>query len=110
MQLDDVILSTLIHNDDYAQKVMPFLRADYFYRREHRLVFELVHSYITKYGKPPSIKALTIDLGNTSNVPQELYDNTLKLLDGFQATERDMDWLVDNTEKFCKQNAITNIS
>ena len=38
--IEKTALSNLISNEDYARKVIPFLKGDYFKVREERIVFE----------------------------------------------------------------------
>ena len=38
--IEQTALSNLIHNEDYARKVLPFLKGDYFSDRIDRVIFE----------------------------------------------------------------------
>ena len=47
--IEKTALSNLISNEDYARKVIPFLKGDYFKVREERIVFEEIQKFIDKY-------------------------------------------------------------
>ena len=44
--IEKTALSNLITNEDYARKVIPFLKSDYFKVREERIVFEEIQKFI----------------------------------------------------------------
>ena len=49
--IERTALSNLITNEDYARKVIPFLRSNYFKVREERIVFEEIQNFILKLNK-----------------------------------------------------------
>ena len=109
MRIEDIIFGNLINNDDYARKVIPFLKAEYFTDNVDRTIFELVDSYVAKYNTFPSKEALSIDLGNKTGLSDEQFKNAEALIGGLAKSEdRDVEWLIDSTEKFCKDKALYN--
>ena len=39
MNLELTILSNLVYNERYASKVLPFLKAEYFTEKSHKIIF-----------------------------------------------------------------------
>ena len=107
MRIETTILSNLVHNEEYTRKVIPFLRQDYFSDHVEKTIFRSISSYVEKYNNTPSIEALDIDL---QKIPQneDQYKSTQKYLNSLQPSESDFQWLVDETEKWCKDRAIYN--
>jgi len=106
--VEAVVLQNLIHNEEYARKVIPFLRAEYFHDKTERLVFDIVRGFIIKYNNLPTKEALSIELDKNSTLNEEEYKNTSGLIDSFVSNDANIDWLITETEKFCKDKAVYN--
>ena len=78
-RIETLILKNLIHNDEYARKVLPFLNKDYFEEHTDKLLYEHVDTFITKYNNLPTKEALVIELENSSLNDTE-FDNVTELL------------------------------
>lgn len=108
MRLEITILKNLVHNEPYTRKVLPFLSKDYFTDFTDRAVFELIFTFVEKYNKTPTTEILELALQNT-NVKEQSYTDAsslIKELNEYQ--EIDTNWLVEETEKFCKDKAVYN--
>jgi hypothetical protein len=68
MRLEDQILSNLIYSDDYARKIIPFLKFEYFEHRTDRVVAEEIVKHFNKYNKHISREALLIELSNRDDL------------------------------------------
>ena len=107
-RIELTILRNLVHNDDYMRRVLPFLTKEYFTDSSDRSVYNLISDFVNKYNKPPTVEALEIALSNT-NIGEEQFKDTQQTLRSLQVTETpDQDWLIDETEKFCKDKAVYN--
>jgi replicative DNA helicase len=107
-RIETVILKNLVHNEDYMRKVLPFISEEYFVDHSDKTIYNLIHTFITKYNKPPTVEALEISLQNSS-LPEGSYKEAhevLKTLHTFEQTNPE--WLINETEKFCKDKAIYN--
>ena len=111
MNIERVIFNNLLTNEDYARKTIPFLKVDYFHNRSERVVFELIDSYVKEYNTFPTKAALLVDLGNKDGVSEEQFKQCEEIIHDVaasQESDKDNDWLIDNTEKFCQDKAIYN--
>ena len=106
--IERTALSNLISNEDYARKVIPFLKSDYFKVREERIVFEEIQKFVDRYKKIPTKTALEIEVENRKDLNQDDHDKIVKLITSLDSTNVDLEWLLDTTEKFCKDKAIYN--
>ena len=109
MNIENVIFENLIHNEDYARKVIPFLKTEYFTNKSDQIVFDLIDEYVKKYNAFPTKEALEIDLSDKSGLNEEIYKNAKDNIRSITVTDIvEMDWLLDKTEAFCKDKAIYN--
>jgi len=107
MSVEKLIFSNLVYNEDYGRKAIPFLREEYFHNVADRTVFGLMHEYVEKYNSFPSKEALGIDLANKS-LGQQTFNEAKEVIESLSAEETKLDWLLDQTEKFCQEKAIYN--
>jgi len=108
MRIETQILSNLVTNEEYVRKVIPFLKTDYFTETDDRIVFEKIFSYVAKYNNPPSKSALLIALQDDRKISEDLYVQCETLINSLNETAPEQDWLVDETERFCKDKALYN--
>jgi hypothetical protein len=107
--IESTILSNLIKNEEYARKVLPFLKADYFDDLSEKTVYNEIDSYIDKYNGLPTKEALRIAIGEKENLNEEQYKQVNSIIDSLHVEDNtDVEWLVDKTEKFCQDKAIYN--
>lgn len=109
MKLEHVIFSNLVTNEEYLRKVFPFIQKDYFSDTSDKVLFELISDYINKYNRAPSTEALKVDLQLKDSLTNDTFDNVVKAIEGLEPDAMtNMNWLVDNTEKFCQDKALYN--
>lgn len=107
-RLETTILKNLVHNEPYMRKVVPFLKSDYFTDTTDKTAYDLISGFIAKYNKCPTVEALEISLQNTNTSEGDFKEvlALLKSLSDYAPPEEK--WLVDETEKFCKDKAVYN--
>ena len=108
MRLEQTILSNLVHNEEYVRQSIAHLRASYFLDAEYREVFKCVRDYVTAYNSPPAISAIKIALQDNRKITEDLYVKCEELINSLSQTDEDQRWLIDQTEKFCKDKAVYN--
>ena len=101
-------LTQLVTNEQYARKVLPFMKADYFSDKTERTVFEEITKFVDKYNKIPTQTSLEIEVQNRKDLNEEEYKKVVAVIQTLSSTDVDFDWLVDTTEKFCKDRAVYN--
>ena len=106
--IESTALTHLIYNEDYARKVIPFLKPDYFSNRSERIVFEEIEKFMDKYNALPTQETLTIEVDGRKDLNDEEYKKVVGIISTLDKTEVDLQWLHDQTEKFCKDKAIYN--
>lgn len=111
MQFDETILRSLIHIKDYRDKVLPFLRAEYFHDHIDKMVYEELHSFMSHYNSAPSREALILIFKERGDLNEEAFKAVLaklKIVTHNKNVETNLDWLLKETEKFCQDKAIYN--
>jgi archaellum biogenesis ATPase FlaH len=106
--IEKVILANLALNEEFARKVVPFLKLEYFHDSVDRAVFDVIDSYSKKYNKFPSKEALAIELSRRDNLSEDIFKSCTEFVEGMELADTDFDWLVDQSEKFCQDKAIYN--
>jgi replicative DNA helicase len=106
---EEVILENLIHNEEYARKVIPFLIEEYFSDNTEKRVFKHIKTFIEKYNTTPTQEALGIIVDNDDKLSSDDYESCTTYVENLNGSENvDMGWLMDETEDFCKYRAIFN--
>ena len=105
-RIETTILQNLIYNEEYSRKVIPFIEPDYFENKSERITFEQIAEFIVKYGTTITIEALNIEVDNRTDLT-ETEVKEIRALNGFLTnTPVDYQWLMDTTEKWCRDRAI----
>lgn len=106
--MEEIILSNLIQNEKYTRKVLPYLKDEYFLDRNDRLIYSSIYDYVQKYNVPPTKEVLKIAISD-QDISQENYEELIEKVDALEIDPgTSIDWLVDETEKFCQDKAIYN--
>jgi replicative DNA helicase len=108
MAIETTIFSNLIFNEEYARKVIPFLKGDYFADPKDRVTFQIIDEYVTKYNALPSKEAMAIDLSNKTGLNEQTFKSVVEVIESLSKEDTQTDWLVDQTEKFCQEKAVYN--
>ena len=106
--IERTTLSQLVYNEEYARKVLPFLKGDYFADKTERTVFEEIQKFVEKYNSVPTQTSLEIEVSDRGDLNESDYKKVIEVIKTLESTEVDYDWLVDTTEKFCKDKAVYN--
>jgi len=106
-----VLLEALLFREDFYKKVIPFIKTEYFHRKPVQMVYTCIHDFVMRYNACPSKDAMSICLEKHKGVSQTEYDQCIEMLNDFNkksAEEHNLDWLVTETENFCKEKALYN--
>lgn len=105
--MEKTILSNLIHNEEYCRKVVPFLKTDYFADPFEKVVAHELLTFFTEYNKPASLDILAIQLGKRK-LHKDQIEGLEKYINELTFRTDNEEWLLKNTESFCKKQAVTN--
>ena len=106
--IERTTLSNLVANEDYCRKVLPFIKSAYFTVKEERIIFDEINSFVDKYRKIPTKISLEIEVEQRKDLTENEHSKIVEIIQTLDSTDVDMDWLLDTTEKFCKDKAIYN--
>ena len=105
-KLERTVLSNLIHNEDYARKVIPFLKLEYFDVRAEEIICQEVIDFIAKYNKLITQEVLSLEIQNREDLTETEFKDISEIIPTLNGTDINNDWLVDATEKWCRDRAI----
>ena len=105
-RIENTIIKNLIQNETYTRKVIPFIKSEYFTESSEKLVFEEIVNYFDKYTKSPTVEALLINLDNVTSKGDAIVKSSKQLVENIKKDDTPLDWLIDETEKWCKDRAI----
>ena len=108
MRIEKTILSNLIHNEEYCRKVAPFLKTEYFTDRKEAVIASELIKFFTDYNKPASAEILAIEVGNRTDLNDKEMPEFEIYINDLTSKETNVDWLLGETEKFCKDKAVYN--
>ena len=112
MSIDQTIertaLSQLVSNEEYARKVLPHMKGDYFSDRTEKTIFEEIAKFVDKYKKIPTQTSLEIEVQSRKDLTEFDYKKVVEVIKTLKSTDVDFDWLCDTTEQFCKDKAVYN--
>ena len=107
-RIENTIISSLFFNEEYTRKVLPFIKEEYFSNRVEQLLFGEVFGFIEKYNNLPTKDAILIELNSRRDINEEELQHIKDYVVSVENTEADGQWLLNTTEKFCKDRAVHN--
>jgi len=106
--IEKTILSNLLHCEEYARKVIPFIKPEYFIDKTQGLIADTLVKFFAEYSHPPSLDILSVELSKRNELKNP---QVLKVVEDFigelDFVSNDQDWLLTSTESFCKKRAVT---
>ncbi len=107
--IEKTTLAELVGNEQYARKVLPFMKGEYFADRTERIVFEEIQKFVEKYNALPTKSSLEIEIDTRRDLNEDDIRHVLGVVKELE-NDKDInfDWLVETTEKFCKDKAVYN--
>lgn len=107
--IEKSILSGLIEEEEYARSVLPHLKEDYFEDGTDNLVFTSIQKYVEDYNGLPTKEALRVAIGDREDLNEDNFKKAIEKIDGLEHDPKtNLEWLTDETEKFCQDRALYN--
>jgi len=88
------------------RKVYPFLKEEYFLDSNEKILFQEISKFIDNYNNTPSKSVLAIEVEKRNDISEQNYSEIISLVDELEHEEVDNNWLIDTTEKWCKEKAV----
>ena len=107
-RLETTILNNLFFQEDYTRKVLPFLKEEYFGLRTEKILFKEVYKFVEKYNNLPTKESILIELSQRKDINEEEHNTLKDYVNSITKLDSDPQWLLDTTERFCKDKAVHN--
>ena len=108
MKIEETIIRGLMSDEEFARRVTPHIETNFFQDRAEAMVVGEITEFFTKFATLPSKEILRIQLGQKTGISEDVYSNALTLIDKIETGEQNRDWLLEQTEKFCKDRSVYN--
>ena len=105
-KVEFLILRNLLYNEKYTRKVIPFIKDEYFEDNNQRIVFQEILNFINQYNKLATKEVLAIEIEKRSDINDTTVKEILHLVDCLDDVPVELDWLVNTSEKWCRDRAI----
>lgn len=108
MRIEQTILNNLVFNEEYTRTVLPFLNKRYFSERHEAILFEEINKFFTEFNKCITPEILSIEVMKRKDITGGEEKDVQGLLSGITKSDTNKEWLLRETEGFCKQKAVYN--
>ena len=105
-KVEFLILRNLLHNEEYLRKVIPFIKPEYFEDNHQKIVFEEIQNFVEKYNQMATKEILCIEVENRNDINDSSFKEVVGLITSLDEEMSEFNWLVDTTEKWCRDRAI----
>ena len=105
-KVEFLILRNLLYNEEYVRKVIPFIKSEYFEDYNQKVVFEEIVNFVEKYNQTLTQEVLCIETEKRQDINDSSFQEITKLISSLQNTPSEFNWLIDTTEKWCRDRAI----
>ena len=103
-----LLLKSLFFNEVYTRKVLPFIKEPYFDEESEKTIFNVYNDLFLKTDSIPSIEMVSIKISELKNISESNIKKIKEVLGKMEQPQVDLDFLVSETEKWCKDSAIFN--
>ncbi len=105
-KVEFLVLKNLLHNEDFLRKCIPFIKPDYFQDTNQKIVFEEITDFVNQYNDVPTQEILSIEIEKRSDINESNFKEVTQLISCLENEPTDHDWLLNTTEKWCRERAI----
>jgi len=104
--IEQTVIKNLIANEEYTRKVLPFIKPEYFQNTHEKVIFEECSKFLSEYNKCPTVEVLNIECEKRKDINDDTYKTIIDYLGQVDLTPSNEQWILDNTEKWCRDRAI----
>ena len=105
-KIEFLILRNFLHNEQFTRKVLPFIKAEYFEDTSQKVIFEEILNFVQKYNQLAKKEILSIEVENRKDINEDSFKQISNLIQNLDDDPTEIDWLVNTTEKWCRDRAI----
>ena len=107
-RIEITILSNLLSNEEFTRKTIPFIKEDYFSNRQEKILFTEIFKFVQKYNNLPTKETIIIEITQRKDINEDEFKTIKELVNTLHDEKPDLQWLLNTTEKFCKDRAVHN--
>tara|TARA_B110001454_G_scaffold218488_1_gene246600 strand:- start:1092 stop:2498 length:1407 start_codon:yes stop_codon:yes gene_type:complete len=108
MRTEQLILENLIYNGHYSSVIGIFLKPEYFKDGNEKIIFTEIQEHLSEYNRPPTVESLSVKLSNRNDLNELSLKGCEELLRTYKNKTDDEEWLLQETEKWAKDQAVYN--
>ena len=105
-KVEFLILRSLLHNEEYLRKALPFLKDEYFEDEDQKVVYQEILSFTSEYNELPTKEVLSIEVEKRKDINEDQFKKITHLISHLDDEPAEFDWLLNTTEKWCRERAI----
>lgn len=106
-KIEKLILSHLIHSEEFTRSVLPYVLPKYFEDTTERLIYEEIEKYVKRHNGLPTKEALLIEIDQKEGLHETMFDAATQYVTNIEQPEGGVTpWLMEQTEKFCQDRAL----
>ena len=80
-KVEFLILRNLLFNEEYARKVVPFIKGEYFEDVNQKIVFEEILKFIQEYNQMPTQEVLLIEVEKRNDVNESIFKELVRTIE-----------------------------
>ncbi len=107
-RLETIILKNLFFNEEFTRKALPFIKSNFFSNKNESILYKEIYDFVNKYKNLPTKETILIELNQRKDLREDELTEIKKIVHNLQPEEVELKWLLDTTEKFCKDRAVHN--
>jgi len=107
-RIERIILRNLFYNEDFTRKAIPFIKSEFFTNNNESILFGEVNDFINKYKNLPTKETILVELNKRKDLKEDELTEIKTIVNGLNNEQVELQWLLDTTEKFCKDRAVHN--
>ena len=106
----ELIFKNLIWNHEYATKVFPYLKQEFFSDRVDREIFDIYSNHVGSYNEIPTVDVIKYELSKSRKLHTEEYKRAESFVESLSKpySSPDIKYLLDTTEEWCQYQSLHN--
>lgn len=106
MQFEDKIIENVLFDEQYANKILPYTKSDYF-EGNYKVIIDQIVKFFVQYNTTPTRDELKIEITNRRGLTDQQLNEINELIDSYKRDNSDREWLIKTTEKFYQERSLT---